>query len=217
VNPLLRACAACVVAIATLPVRALTLDFDDLPPAGGVFGVDAPALYLGFDFGTGRWAWSADTGALVAASPPLAIRTEGSSAGSLVSAIIAGTTPFTFTSASFSGTPTPIYIELVGADGVTTVRLGGFPPTLDDPSTATFRLSSGDGAERFFVNPLPDLALSSIVISGRDGAFAVDDLVLSPATPAPVEPVPEPGTLALMIAGLACIGVVALRRRPGQP
>ncbi len=53
----------------------------------------------------------------------------------------------------------------------------------------------------------------SIDFGGTANQTAFDDITFGSSTPGPVTPVPEPGTYALMLAGLGVVATVARRRR----
>jgi hypothetical protein len=61
--------------------------------------------------------------------------------------------------------------------------------------------------------------LTSVSMVTTNGAVKIDNIVLNaPDTESPflpTSPVPEPGTYALMLAGLALAGAVARRKRAG--
>ena len=111
----------------------------------------------------------------------LGITLQGGGFGSIVSASIGGSSAFTFTQARFTasslppaGTSLPVFIQLLGTDG-SSIWLGD-ATGIAGPATLT--LSSGDGLEKIFVNPLPATEISRMFIYGRPGSFVVDDIEL---------------------------------------
>lgn len=176
----LRACCAAATALAlSLPASAATLSFDELGSPGGVFGTGGlDGTYQGFDLspsGTNGWLLADPMGA------GLGITLQGGGLGSIVSASIGGSGVFTFSQARFmassvpaAGTSLPIFIQLVGTDG-SSIWLGD---ATGPSGLATLTLSSGDGLEKIFLNPLPSTEIARMFIYGRPGSFVVDDIAL---------------------------------------
>jgi hypothetical protein len=180
VKSFLRACCAAATALAlSVPTSAATLSFDELGSAGGVFGTGGlDGTYQGFDLSPGT------TNGWLLADPlgtGLGITLQGGGFGSIVGARIGGSSAFTFSQARFlassipaSGTTLPVFIQLVGTDG-SSIWLGD-ATGIAGPATLT--LSSGDGLEKIFVNPLPATEIAQMFIYGRPGSFIVDDIAL---------------------------------------
>lgn len=237
----LRACCAAAAAcILSLPASATTLSFDELSaPDGTVFGSSELAgVYQGFDFGAGgTTGW-----ALFSPGDGTVGITLATGIDPMVGASIGGSNPFTFTQAWFTassplapGASLPIVIALIGTDG-STIYLGD---ATSASGPATLALTSGDGFQKRFLNPLPATEIAQMRIYGWPGTFVVDDIELMYLSGSGgfgggtggggtggggtgglplgdgshVTPIPEPSTYAMLLAGLGCIVLVARRRQ----
>jgi hypothetical protein len=103
---------------------------------------------------------------------------------------ITSTTPFFFGGASVKGFDDNITFQL-------SYYLGGTLVGQSTSTTLSFQQASIIAA---FASPI-----DTIIVNSAHGYFALDDME--------VTPVPEPGTYALMLAGLGVVGFVAARRR----
>lgn len=222
------AAAAAFALAAPLSAQALTLDFEDLNAAGGYFGA---TNYRGFSFanlnGTqspggaaGEWYWQAGSAPYYSAGN---INISGTPANPgfydamVITAANGGA--FTFQGAMFSGVG-PIGIELLLTNG-STVFVGGFaggPAGLGTGGATnggTFDIGlqgtaqpGGGGIYNFLMDPAyKNAAVREVAIWGEASFYAMDNVM--------VTAVPEPSALALSAMGLAALGFMARRRRPG--
>ena len=226
------AAAAAFALAAPLSAQALTLDFEDLNPAGGFFGATD---YRGFSFanltgstgpsgmgpgGVGEWYWAPGSAPYYAAGNTN-IGATAANPGSYDAMVITSTSgiPFTFQGAMFSGCCGAVGIELTLASGGTVYLGSGFAGgpgglgTGGATNGGTFDLTlqgtlqpGGGNIYSFLTDPAyKNVSVTEVVIWGESGLYAMDNVM--------VTPVPEPSTLALTALGLAALGVVARRRR----
>jgi hypothetical protein len=222
------AAAAAFALAAPLSAQALTLDFEDLNPAGGFFGATD---YRGFSFANlngsrspggaaGEWYWAPGSAPYYAAGNTN-ISATAANPGFYDAMVITSTSaiPFTFQGAMFSGCCGAIGIELTLASGGTVFLGSGFaggPGGLGSgglTNGGTFDLTmqgtlqpGGGHIYNFLTDPAyKNVAVTEVVIWGETSFYAMDNVM--------VTPVPEPSTLALSALGLAALGVMARRRR----
>lgn len=175
------------------------LTFDDLGPGPDFFVSD----YHGFRFGTN----DEDTNAWFHTTEASSFYVPKSGAGYAATDFtlyvgqpsyiptqpISSAIPFVFVGAWFSG-DAPVGYELY--NGATLVATTGpSAPLTDEP---TFIASEYSGL------------VTSVVVFGDQGFYALDDFTYNPSN---ATPIPEPQSCALVLAGLAAIGMVAVRRR----
>ena len=194
---LTRTIAALTLALAAPVASAAVLNFDDL--------VGGPAFFLsnyqGFQFGTNNvattaWFYTDLT------SPPYVphsgtqyIATDFQLYNNGLNdptQAISRSTPFVFNGAYFSGNDTITYQLFLGSNPVHTSTASA-PLT----GTSTFLASGYSGN------------VTSVVIVGHQGFYALDDFTYNVGVTA----VPEPETLPLLAAGLLCLGAAIRRRR----
>jgi hypothetical protein len=179
--------AAALAALATV-VSAQVLTFDDIGTGGAV-----PANYGGLDWSAGGWSYFGEPQA-----------------------------PYTPHSGSYRA-----FIGFAAPDAVTTIRFPTPHPFQGawfsgyDVSDVSFRLFLGGSliatsaslapseTPTFLASGYSGLVDAVVLVAGGQNFFVMDDFTLGAA-----RPVPEPRTYALMLAGLAVIGLfVAARRR----
>jgi hypothetical protein len=191
-------------ALAAPVANANVLTFDDL--SGSAYFT---STYDGFSFGnldgqTNQWYWSdAVDSAYPARSGSTTVSTDASLFNGLPSEdamAITSATQFIFQGAYFSGpsatlTGTPAEISYKLYDGSTLVYTSAPSAALDDVSTFVASGYTGD--------------VTSVVISGPQGYYAMDNFTFSAA-------VPEPMTTAMMLAGIGALGFLARRHRPNR-
>lgn len=203
-----RRIAAAAALVGAMPfASAAVLTFDDL--SGSSFFT---SNYQGFQFGTNSAATNAffytnDTSTYPALSGSTFVAVDfslynnanfyqGTTAASLAGAqqLITSATPFVFNGASFAGSgragETIGYRLYVGNSVVFTTAT---PVAL---SLTYTQVDSGYSG-----------LVTGVEIFGHQGYYAMDNFTYN------VTAVPEPGTYALMVAGLAAVGGVAARRR----
>ena len=177
------------------PAGATVLSFDDLPAATAAF----LANYNGFTFGTNNaqtTAWlhssEASTFYVPSSGSVYAVTDAQKSSGDIFedSQPISRATPFIFDGASFSGINQVRYTLY---NGSTQVYLSPDSPEL--PRGSSIFIPSGYGG-----------LITSVVISGRQGFFAVDDFTFT-------SPVPEPATFGMFALGILGICGYWLARR----
>jgi hypothetical protein len=187
-NPSLRILCAALALAAIVPAASATvLTFDDIGADGAV-----PLNYGGLDWSAG--AWSVFGGA----QDPYTAHSGSFRATTGFDATDAQTrigfaAPTTFQGAWFAG--------LDGATVAFQLYLGGAlvatSATLDPSALPTFLASGYAG-----------LIDAVVITSPYQASYVMDDFSF-----AQVAPVPEPGSLALMLAGLGVVGFVMRRRR----
>ncbi|MEO7464088.1 MAG: PEPxxWA-CTERM sorting domain-containing protein, partial [Nitrosospira sp.] len=66
----------------------------------------------------------------------------------------------------------------------------------------------------FYVNINSDTPFDRVIASSTSYGFEFDNVALAvnPASPIGVSPIPEPGTYAMLLAGLAMVGTMVRRR-----
>lgn len=180
---------ACCVPAASASV----LTFEDLPGLGPSFFL---SNHNGFKFGTNSmattaWFYTSEESTLFGPnSGQKYVATDASlypDAPGVATQAIENATPFIFNGAWFSGSDSISYQLFSGA-----ARVFQSPVSSLLSSSPTFIASNYYGL------------VTGIVISGRQGSFAMDDLTYNVAA------IPEPATYALLALGLA--GAAAARR-----
>jgi hypothetical protein len=225
------AAAAAFAMAAPLTAQAVTLDFEDLNPAGGFFGA---TNYRGFSFanltgtpgtglgpgGVGEWYWAAGSAPYYSAGN-VNIGATSANPGSYDAMVItsASGSTFSFQGAMFSGCCGAIGIEMTLANGSTVYLGSGFaggPGGLGSGGATnggTFDLTlqgtlqpGGGNIFNFVTDPAyANVQIRELVIWGEASLYAMDNIM--------VTPVPEPSTLALSALGLGALGFMARRRR----
>lgn len=191
-HPIIRNAAAAVAFALCAPFASATvLDFDDIAGPDGYLSV--PANYGGLDWsGAGLNVFTGEQDPFAAHSGTGRVTTDWTDGGPVASTI-GFLAPTVFDGAWFSGYEDSsvrfdLYLEGVLVATSAALQLSG---------TAAFLDAGWDGAID-----------AVVVFSGAQGSYAMDDFSFASVTE-----VPEPGSLALMLAGL--VGVVRLRR--GMP
>lgn len=181
--------AAAAFAALAAPAAAAVLTFDDLRSYGAV-----PAGYGGLDWSASSWIAFADPQDPF--SPHSGTWRVATAFGSSDAAsTIRLTAPGVFKGAWFSGYGDANVSFSLYQSGALVARSGGLAPS---------------AAPAFLASGYAGLVDAVVVSSPLQGFFAMDDFTFSAA---PITPVPEPRTSALLLAGLGVIGLTGRRRR----
>ncbi len=233
-----KAVAGALVVAGAMSAQAQVLDFEAFSPgpSGSFLGnvsVSPGGIYAGWVFGTGATNASNNDFAVFPAVTSVFNQGVGDSkflyTSNCFSAVAHTALGTTIPACSFDANgfelPAPARdsqpITIATPVKLNSVFLSGNGPS-DVPQDVTFKLFDASdilvGTETFNVGSLnPGLApiavqytfttasfISKIVINGQHSYFAIDNL--------DVTPIPEPGTYALMLVGLAAVAGVARRR-----
>jgi PEP-CTERM motif len=201
----MKAAIAAAVSLSAVAANADVLNFDNLPGLNFF-----TSNYQGFTFGdnsiaTNPWFWTNTTTTfyvpnsgtgMVATDFQLYDNTNPFEA----TQPIYNSTPFQFQGAFFTGgEPDRIRYQLYTGTQTTPGSLAGMNLVYTSPDSAV--LSS---TPTFVANAYSGF-VTAVVIVSRQGYYAMDDFTYAP--------VPEPGSYALLIAGLAAVGIAARKRK----